>query len=155
MWVWYWYYNFCSRRQRFTALLYDIAPQRQTFSELKCPQSSLTLNVWLVCDHLLEELVGYFNLTLSTLWNFLLYEAVNLFPDIYNYITSSSSYWAKSVDLIMIKTIRYITYLLKYHPELGHCFIKSFHLCMFNFSYLGNENKMIYKDGRNIMRLLK
>lgn len=87
---------------------------------------------------------------LSTLWNLYYMWQFILLSGIYNYITSLSSYGAKSVDVIMMETSGYITYLLKYHPELGHSSIKSFHLWVSNFSYLGNENKIIYRDLRNI-----
>lgn len=59
---------------------------------------------------------------------------------------SSSLYWAKSIDLIMICSSRKITYLLKNHPELGHPSFKTLNLWGSYSFYLGNGNKIVYRD---------
>lgn len=99
-------------------MLYDITSWSQTFSELEAPSELTDSSMWLVCGHLLEELVTstwhWVHFGISYCMKQLIY-----FQAYVIILQVLPLNWLTPVDLIIIKTSKYIKYFLKY-AELGH-----------------------------------
>lgn len=146
------YYYLYSIKQRFMSMTSH--HKVKYFQNWKCSQRSLTL----ICAWYVAVFHKSWSVTFVLWWvllgiSYCMWQFI-LFPDIYSYI-KVLPFISQTSGFDNDPNYKGITYLLKYHPAWGHSSIESLHPWVSRFSDWGYENKMIYRDLRKIVQLLK